>query len=52
MKNWFHLSHPPATALTSLKAGLGAGIAIGCLFLLSQFSGDVDYNAPFFESLL
>ena len=47
MKNWFHLSHPPATALTSLKAGLGAGIAIGCLFLLSQFSGEMLIMAPF-----
>ncbi len=47
MKNWFRLTHPPATLLTSLKAGIGAGVAIGCLFLVSQFSGELLIMAPF-----
>ena len=47
MKNWFQLILPPATSSTSLKAGIGAGIAIGCLFLLSQFSGELLIMAPF-----
>ena len=45
MKNWFQLILPPVTSSTSLKAGIGAGIAIGCLFLLSQFSGELLISA-------
>lgn len=44
---WFHQHLPKASPLFSFRAGLGAGIAIGILSLLSYFSGELLLMAPF-----
>ena len=44
---WFQRYLPKASLFFSLKTGLGAGIAIGTLALLSYLSGELLLMAPF-----
>ena len=44
---WLKRHLQPVSVSYSLKAGFGAGISIGCLYLLSDLSNEVLLMAPF-----